>query len=269
MLDGHQVPHFHNWIKCHLGFLFSAEQMFWYTLKGCLFRGQNMAIVPLECPLDGQTRVVCPLNCPGWWSGVKCKLVGHFRVLLQQIKCDECDVKKHSRVITVAGIRWSIRVPFYGAIVLTHLWLTLQTARVSHCWMWTYVIYKLEGFVSIFSAMILFRELRTVSFVAHALLKQFKLSTHSLQRLWILFLAEFLFPLQILVRDFTQLCVRFQFFFAAFQERMRSWLCLDLKGWWDCTEATAVSFSAPTPGTTPATLSHLHMCNTFPVKPKE
>lgn len=70
-----------------------------------------MAILPLECPSSGYTGVICPLNCLKLLSGVKCKLVRHFREILQQIKCDECDVKKHSRVITVAGIK-SITVPF-------------------------------------------------------------------------------------------------------------------------------------------------------------
>lgn len=97
MLVGHQVSPFHKWIKYHdipfMGFSW------------------NVVITPLECLSSGLTTLTCPPNCMGWLGGVKCKLVGHFRVLLHQIKCDECDVKMHSRVITVAGIRWSIGVP--------------------------------------------------------------------------------------------------------------------------------------------------------------
>lgn len=108
MLDGHQVSPFHKWIKYHLGLFFQLSKCFDIPFKGVSW---NVVITPLECLSSGQTRVICPPNCMGWLGGVKCKLVGHFRVLLHQIKCDECDVKMHSRVITVAGIRWSIGVP--------------------------------------------------------------------------------------------------------------------------------------------------------------
>lgn len=108
MLHDHQVPFFCNRIKCHLGLLFHVSKCFDIPIKGVY---QNVTIGPLECPSSGQTGVICPPNCTGRLNGVKCKFVGHFRVLLHQIQYDECDVKKHSGVITVAGIRWSIGVP--------------------------------------------------------------------------------------------------------------------------------------------------------------
>lgn len=83
MLDVHWVPPFHNWIKFHLGLLFQLRKCFDILFKGIY---QNSPIAPLECPSNGQTRVICPPNCTGWLSEVKCKLVGHFRVLLNQIK---------------------------------------------------------------------------------------------------------------------------------------------------------------------------------------
>lgn len=98
MLDDHQVPSFRNGIKCHLGLLFQLSKCFDIPIKGAY---QNVAIAPLECPSSGQTGVICPPNCSGWLNGVKCKFVGHFSVLLHQIQCDECDVKKHSGVISI------------------------------------------------------------------------------------------------------------------------------------------------------------------------
>lgn len=68
--------------------------------------------------------------------------------------------------------------------------------------------------------MVWFSELQTISFVSHPLLNcalQFKLSTHSLQTLWISSLAEFPFSSNIffpqkLVNDYMQLCGPFLYF---------------------------------------------------------